>query len=313
MSAPQNSSRTAAWRWVAHFVSVLCIAWVLAIWWEYWPALVETVAAAQWGWLVVGLALASSAALSGFAAYLLLVRRVMAIAPEARRLFNLYFVSQLLKHLPGRVWGIGYQLAYGRAEAGAGAWLGVNILHMGAAVYWALAVAVAILAARSGYPAALGSLGLAALLYSVGHVLLHRLFGRPMASPLRWLPKRFEAGIPGVPMATWMQVGMAFLAANLFQHFSWLAYGVAIGEGDIGGLLWLSAAYMLAWFVGYVALLTPSGLGVRELSFVWLAGGQDPQVVALMAIIGRVSYLSVDLLLGGACLLPGLGPRARER
>lgn len=313
MSASNGSSRTAAWRWVAHLVSVLCLAWVLAIWWEYWPALVETFGGSRWGWLAAGLALASLAALSGFAAYLLLVRRVMEVAPEPSRLFNLYFVSQLLKHLPGRVWGIGYQAAYGRAEAGVGAWLGLNILHMGAAIYWALAAAVVILVARSGYFAPAAAFGITVLLYWLGHRLLHRMFGRPMAGALRWLPKRFEAGVPSVPMATWIQVGMAFLAANVFQHLSWLGYGLAIGEGDMGALLWLSAAYMLAWFVGYAALLTPSGLGVRELSFVWLAGGQDPELVALMAIIGRVSYLSVDLLLGGACLLPGFGPRARER
>ncbi len=55
---------------------------------------------------------------------------------------------------------------------------------------------------------------------------------------------------------------------------------------------------MLAWFVGYVSLLTPSGLGIRELVFVWLANEFPPDAVALMAVIGRISLLAIDLVMG---------------
>jgi uncharacterized membrane protein YbhN (UPF0104 family) len=60
----------------------------------------------------------------------------------------------------------------------------------------------------------------------------------------------------------------------------------------------MCAYYMVAWFVGYVSLLTPSGLGVRELVFAWLAKDFPPDAVALMAVVGRVSLLAVDLALG---------------
>jgi uncharacterized membrane protein YbhN (UPF0104 family) len=60
----------------------------------------------------------------------------------------------------------------------------------------------------------------------------------------------------------------------------------------------LCAFYMVAWFVGYVSLLTPSGLGVRELVFAWLAKDFAGDAVALMAVVGRINLLFVDLFMG---------------
>ena len=62
----------------------------------------------------------------------------------------------------------------------------------------------------------------------------------------------------------------------------------------------LCAMYTLAWFIGYVTLISPSGMGVRELAFALIAHRYPPDVIAGMAIIGRVMLLATDVFLGMA-------------
>ena len=309
--SPEAARGRPAWaRALAYALSGLALVWVLALWWEHWPAVLESAGRARAGPLVLGLLLAVLSALCAFQAYLVLAWRMVPGNLSPGRLFNFYFVSQLLKHLPGRVWGIGYQAAYGRSEAGLKTWVGVNLAHMGAAAYWALACAFAILSSRFGAPMPFVVLALSALVFAAALALASRLGATRPFSRWRWSRELLAHAFRPVAFGGWFRVVAAFLAANLFQHLSWMAYGSALGIPGFDAMLSLSAAYMLAWFIGYAALLTPSGLGIRELSFAWLAGTQDPQLVAMMAVVGRASFLSVDVLLGGACLAPRLGPRA---
>ena len=60
----------------------------------------------------------------------------------------------------------------------------------------------------------------------------------------------------------------------------------------------LCALYVIAWMAGYFSLVTPSGLGVRELVFVFLAHRFPPDAVAGLAIFGRAMLLVADILLG---------------
>lgn len=298
-------------RSLAYLVSGLALAWVLVLWWDQWPAVVSFAKAAEPLFLAVGLGLAAASALAAFLAYAVLARRLVPATPAIGRLFNFYFISQLLKHLPGRIWGIGYQAAYGRSEAALGTWVGVNLAHMAAASFWALAAAIALLVMLQS-PATAGVVLAAAAAAFAGMVLMSAWMDRwrPLS---RWpfLRDAVTGPFSRVGAGAWVRIVLVFLFANLLQHGSWLAYGQAFGLPGAGVVLSLSAAYMLAWFIGYVALLTPSGIGIRELSFAWIAGSHDPELVALMAVVGRASYLGVDLLLGSVCLAPRFSARAR--
>ena len=95
-----------------------------------------------------------------------------------------------------------------------------------------------------------------------------------------------------------LKIFLFFSIASILYYASWFLNGMGYPPLGAGGGLQLGALYMLAWFVGYVSLVTPSGLGIRELVFVWLANDFPGDAVALMAVIGRISLLAVDLIMG---------------
>lgn len=298
-------ARSRGWRWLAYLVSMAALAWVVWLWWEHWPRVLERVSAAN-GWaLAGGLLLASASGYANFVAFALLVRRMIGRSLTAAEMSHLYFVAQLLKHLPGRVWGIGYQAALGRREGAASSWVVVNLVHMAAASYVALALAAFVITWQHAPGAALALAAAAVAGYGLALPVLARL-GPVLAADSGWRARasRFLA-LFTLDLGSWAAVFAVFLAAGLLHYGSWVMYAGVIGLGSLDQALALCALYMLAWFAGYVAFLTPSGIGVRELVFVALASGHAPEVVALMAVFGRASFLAVDVLLSLPFLFRG--------
>ena len=72
----------------------------------------------------------------------------------------------------------------------------------------------------------------------------------------------------------------------------------------------LCGIYTLAWFFGYISFVSPSGLGVREAAFFLLAKDFPPDAIAGMALLGRVTLLLVDIILGLIYLYAGNGSNA---
>lgn len=66
------------------------------------------------------------------------------------------------------------------------------------------------------------------------------------------------------------------LAASIFQLISWVLYGlgtvVLISNFSMDNLPLLFSSSLLAWLVGYLSIITPMGLGVRESAFVFFTG-----------------------------------------
>jgi glycosyltransferase 2 family protein len=70
-------------------------------------------------------------------------------------------------------------------------------------------------------------------------------------------------------------------------------------------MLKLCAIYLFGWFIGFITLLTPSGLGIREAAFLLMASGNAVASLALLAVIVRGWLLFNDVFLS---LLFMLGP-----
>ncbi len=89
----------------------------------------------------------------------------------------------------------------------------------------------------------------------------------------------------------------AYLKAVLFQLACWSLYSagtLVLIDGKIDFLLFSST--ILAWLVGYLSLVTPMGLGVRESAFVLLVGEiiGTPQSL-VVAIISRVILIVAEM------------------
>jgi glycosyltransferase 2 family protein len=307
--AKARSSTT--WKIAAGLVSLASLVWVSLLLMDAWPSLAEQGPKIDLTMMAMGLGLALLASGLTFLAFVSIFRTAESSTLELRELAHLYFAAQLLKHLPGRVWGIGYQWAAGRKTHSLLSWLRANILHGVLATYFALWGATMVLACGNGFALALLSLagGVG------GYFVLWKC-----ASVIQWIsfrlgrhvrPRGLLEILPAIPVPARIRLFALFAASWIVYFAGWFFYGEAylpIG-GEAG--LQMCALYLLAWFVGYVSLLTPSGLGVRELAFAWLAKDFPPDAVALMAVIGRVGLLAVDLLLG-AIFVP-FQPRGKPR
>lgn len=300
MPPVDRGGRSRAWRVLATILTLLAMALVVRMILQAMPSIV-----AHWRdidpyRLLSAQLLVTTASYFTFLAFARLVPAFRIEGYRLRELAHLYFTAQLFKHLPGRVWGIGYQwIAAGRSAA-LGNWVQANVLHMLLATYFALWCATIVLASAAGALAELGVLVIGALGCHLVWEAPRLLAVMPWVGS--WLRRRVgeDAGRPSIRIAREdkLQILLLFAISWLLCYSGWYFTGTAYAPlGGAGGVR-MCAYYMIAWFVGYVSLLTPSGLGVRELAFAWLAHEFPSDAIVLMAVVGRVSLLLVDLCLG---------------
>lgn len=293
------------WRQVALWLfAAAALGWACLLLWNAWPELQHNFSHLHKSWLMLTFAGTLLGSYLGFEAFRAIV---MCLRPQAftrLRLAHLYFTAQLMKHLPGRIWGVAYQASAG-AEASAIEWVGINAAYMILSTLFAVWVAAATMAfVRSWFLVGVGLVLGGAALYVLGWHraplgfilrLLGRFPGRAMASLRAALQvfadvdASFKVRLFSLLVASWV----VYLAA-------WAGFGMAWPGLSAQDGVELCALYTLAWFVGYVSFVTPSGVGVRELVFVLLARAFPADAIAAMAILARAVLLLVDIVLGAA-------------
>lgn len=103
-----------------------------------------------------------------------------------------------------------------------------------------------------------------------------------------------------------------------FHGFIWLAYGVAFAVfwSALYPLDWhdlprLTGAFAGAYAIGFLSLLTPSGLGVREGVLVFLLSGAYPAaLVTVVALLARIWLIAGELICTAVVIATGMGRRA---
>ncbi|MBA8888382.1 hypothetical protein FHW12_002615 [Dokdonella fugitiva] len=308
---PPAPARSRTWRVVAAILTLLAIAWAARLVAQALPDIAAHYDQIDPLRLLFALLLAVVASWFTFLAFARLLPALRVEGYRLRELAHLYFTAQLFKHLPGRIWGIGYQWMAGGRTASLGSWVQANVLHTLLATYFALwsstiAIASFIRPLAGGAAFLVGALG-CALLWSAPRLLMALPWIGPRAR------RRFgDDSLPVsaiLPPEDKLHILLLFAVSWLACYASWYVNGMAYAPlGGAGGVR-MCAYYMVAWFVGYVSLLTPSGLGVRELVFAWLAQDFPNDAIVLMAVVGRVSLLFVDLVLG--LLFAPFAPRKR--
>lgn len=303
--ASSGNSWRRRWRWLFVPVVLAALAWTVTLLWSALPALLNDLPRLRVEWLMFTLGGNVIAGYLGFEAFRALFNRMRPGLYRRRYLAHLYFAAQLMKHLPGRIWGVAYQSASGH-RATLAEWVSITAIYMVLTTWFALWVAAIVLGCVAGWL-------WGALAFIVGGAFYvfawnARLFSWVLAGvrtlPLRALTRLCDALQPfaGVDAAFKRHVGYWFLASWLVYLLAWVGYGMAWPTLTAADGVWLCALYTVAWFAGYASLISPSGLGVRELVFVLLAHRFPPDAVAGMAVLGRVVLLAVDVVLGAAFL-----------
>jgi glycosyltransferase 2 family protein len=218
-----------------------------------------------------------------------------------RAALRVFFVGQLGKYVPGSVWSVLAQMDLGRAAGLSRARVGASALVV-MVLNVATGALVALVLLPVAGPQALQEHREVLLLAPLALILLHpRVLERLLAVGLRLL-RRPPLDAPVSPS----RLGVALLWTLLM----WACYGVHLAallvplEGTAGTpLLLATGAYALAWTVGFLVVLTPAGVAVREGVLVLaLAPVTGVAAAAAVALVSRVLMTLGDLAWGVASL-----------
>jgi uncharacterized membrane protein YbhN (UPF0104 family) len=221
------------------------------------------------------------------------------------RASRIWFLSQGLKYIPGKV-----VYAFGRVHMAQGEGVRGLSAALGLALETLLSLASALLAFLILFPLGLwpglspfivvvALAGLVALVLSLP-LLLGRLSTRwpeigEVSFNYRALPP-----LAGLYLLTWLVVGFAC-------YFSFRSLGQAFSLGPLQVL----GLYALSWAAGFVALFAPGGLGVRDGMLIFLMSRFIPlPQAALGAALVRVQTLVIEGLLAFLSLKVRPGSRS---
>jgi glycosyltransferase 2 family protein len=265
---------------------------------------------AQAGWL--GLATASQGLCTAGSAlsFYYLARSRSAATISRGRALRLYLTANLIRHVPGRFLGVAYQATLPLPGLSPAAMVHVNIMQILAGIGGNVLMGAGIVSFCTGAPvvgAAVAALTLPAMM------LL--LTARAPARLRRWALERGPVRLREViGEATPAVRKLDLLKAVLVQMAGWLPYltawhllGRVFPPLANQALVMLAASYSLAWAAGFIAFVTPGGLGVREAVFMLLGSlGAPREPLAFLTVFARLWGLGGDVLAWAAAstLLP---------
>jgi glycosyltransferase 2 family protein len=257
--------------------------------------------APQWSWVI-----ASGAVFLGAHALLVQTWRAVLGAWSAPVRFwtaaSIWSVSSLARYVPGKLWQIGAMSALAHREgvspvaATGSAVLGTLVnLAAGFAVVLATGWSLLGLASPGVRRAALIILAIAALALLVAPWVI----GPALRLVERATGRRLDVG--ALPLRAILYAAAGNLAA-------WVLYGLAfqlLARGVLGsapgGAHTYIAVYTLSYLVGYIVLVVPGGLGVREgvmIEMMPVVGLADPGQAAVLAVASRLWLTILEILPG---------------
>ncbi|MER5311006.1 lysylphosphatidylglycerol synthase domain-containing protein [Streptomyces sp. NPDC002773] len=213
------------------------------------------------------------------------------------RAAKIYFLGQLSKYVPGRVWGVITHVAHGREAGVPGAQM-TSAYVLSLALTLLTGAAVGLVAAPAALPGHWMWLCPPALLFLAG-VVRPALITRPVTALAR-LVKR-----PVVPPPD-----RAVRRAVLLAIASWTASGLhlwflllAVGAPPLAGLGAAVGGFALATAISSLALVVPDGWGVRELTLTAALSTVLPGGLAAAAAIASRLVCVVAELASSAVVL----------
>lgn len=218
---------------------------------------------------------------------------------DFRKSYRIFYLSQLGRYIPGKVWSI-LGLVYLSEKEGVSKVISGSsvILQLLLQVISGVIIFALTLPLWQNLESMAGLYGLFIFL-PLGLVLLHpALVTRGVSLALRL------TGQPGIEPA-W---GYRYLLVQLgLWEVFWLVNGVAyyflirsIGPSPLPQVWVLAGIFAISWVVGFLSLVTPSGLGVMEGTLVVLLSFYFPTPVAtIIALWTRLARTGIDLVSAG--------------
>ncbi len=231
--------------------------------------------------------------------------------PRFRTLGWIWFLSNLARYVPGKIWQfVGVVQLGGRAGVPGPVLLTSLVIQTGITL---VSAAIVSLFALPAMARGLGTYGDAAVVAAaiVGLAAVHP---RVLNFGLRLVPRRL-ASLELAWTGTWLQ-GIVLLALGVV---AWLIYGVAfalLADAMVGIPLTLVpalvAANALAFLIGYLVFIAPGGLGAREAALTLILGPIASIGVAAVIAVSFRLWLIVAELLGAGLAVAIARPRDND-
>lgn len=215
---------------------------------------------------------------------------------------SVYLRSYLLRYVPGNVVGI---LSRGLLNIENGipmlksvwGWFFENILYLGVSIILGfLALKDLQIDTKLIYLAIFGALA-AGIFIIIKHDLLESLFHK-IVKPR--VPKKYQNDIVSLSLDLKERTSVA-----IFYSISWLIYSMSFlfivastGFNITGNIVTLIAINAASYAIGYLSLVTPSGVGVREAVMIYLLGtllAVEPQTSVIIAVLARIIFIVGEL------------------
>ncbi len=203
---------------------------------------------------------------------------------------RMWTLSELLRYIPGNVWSFAarYRGARDRGVSRSGA---VAAIVFEATFLFAGAAVVAVIFWRPNWW----------WLWAVCIVLLLYLLPAILGRVARW--RGWET--ISIRPSTALKFLSLYVAVWAVYGFAQAVMLQAIPGLGLPNILMLAGANVTAWLIGYVSIIAPTGLGVREVALVGLLPTLTAEVASFAAVLTRLWLIISELVfLGIVFLIP---------
>ncbi len=200
--------------------------------------------------------------------------------------FAVWFLSEFTRYIPGNVWSFGSRIVLagdqGVAKKVTAAALSLEIIL--------LIVTTAVLSVPA--------LTMATKLQNWNLLIIIPAFSAGVLAVFLVGKKTLEKRIKALSQIT-LQKPLLGIAA-LYQSVAWICFGLgtfSLLSARMADPLVIVSAVILSWLVGYLSLITPMGLGVREGALIFLVGPLlGVGAAAWLAVFSRLIIILVELI-----------------
>ena len=230
--------------------------------------------------------------------------RYLEVGLPYRKVFSIYFISQLAKYLPGGIWAFpGRMIAYQTVGVDQSRSIASVFREVSALLLTSIAVSLLIVFQEIPLSNIMKWALIVGAIISILAILVTQTpwFWRLLASlkirKHNIIPFQLDEGNRSLVSFKWIPAAAgAGLVLWLAMGFPFQFLSRAISPQSFT-LSWIGAAaiFALAWSVGFVVFITPAGLGVRESILSLLLSTFLPVSVAVsIALISRLSWIMVE-------------------
>jgi uncharacterized membrane protein YbhN (UPF0104 family) len=279
------------------------VVWVVFVFWREIPNLDENLRINSWFWLVYTIVAGAVAQMLLVPVFRMILNHTGGVQVSYLYAARLLFVAQILRHLPGRLWGIVYLVKETRQSIPPAAMIRANLDVMFYSMTFSI-VAAGMLALGAIIGTQIAAVFVVISLVGVAISIRKDWTGTVLRKLVRLVPARaaqYQEALKlheSLPWPLVLSIVAYFVLAWCFFLSIWWAVA-RVYEAFDGINIWLlCASYSAAWVIGYITMITPGGLGVREAGFIALSAKLTTLPnLTFLAIFFRLWQIFVEFIL----------------